>query len=460
MLLIYRITFSGEQIMMIQMPKTAEYIIDKLYERGFECYAVGGCIRDSLSGRYPHDWDFTTNAAPDEIISCFSEHRVIDIGKKYGTICVVINNENFEITTYRTDGSYADSRHPDSVAFSRDLVDDLSRRDFTINALAYNHICGLVDEFNGVDDLKNGIIRCINDPDNRFSEDALRILRALRFASTCGYMIEPLSEQAIFRNMNSLLSVSKERISSELTRILCGKNVEYILNRYRDVFAVIIPELVPMFGFDQHTPHHNLDVYAHTARAVSYTYSDPILRTAMLLHDTAKPISCKKDENGRCHFKGHPDLSAEIAESVLRRLRFKKSSINTICLLIRYHDNRLTPDSKTVKRCMRDIGAQNVASLLNIQYADIMAQSDYLHQQKLDTLSAVKKEYERVLSSGECYSLPDLAIRGNDIKHLGVSDDKYVGMILEKLLDAVICDQVPNSRQQLASYAAELITEL
>lgn len=448
---------NGGETMRLNLPDIPKLIIKTLEKNGFECYAVGGCVRDSIIGHVVNDWDFTTNATPSEIEHCFSDYTTVDIGKKFGTICVVIDGENFEITTYRTDGDYSDSRHPESVEFSQNLLDDLSRRDFTINALAYNDRVGLVDEFDSLNDLRFGVIRCIGDADTRFNEDALRILRALRFASTYGYSIESKTSEAILTNKDKLNHISSERVIKEFSRLLCGDNVDFILRRYRDVIAIIIPEVSVMFNFNQNSLHHNKDLWRHTVSSVKHTAPDEVLRTAMLLHDIGKPMTVSTDKMGHSHFHNHPKLSAAMASTILKRLKYPTAFINKVNLLIENHDIRLTPDTPTVKRCMRDLGADNTKDLLTIQRADILAQSTYKRQEKLYTLDLVVSEYERILNSGECYTLDALAVNGKDIIHLGVSSGELIGKILSKLLDKVIEGKISNDTESLLLYAKNLI---
>lgn len=443
--------------MTIDLPNVARLIIDTLEKSGFDCFAVGGCVRDSITNHAVNDWDFTTNATPDEIERCFSEYTTVDVGKRFGTICVVIDGENYEITTYRTDGEYLDSRHPETVEFSKNLLDDLSRRDFTINALAYNDRVGLVDEFGGLSDLQYGVIRCIGDADTRFSEDALRILRALRFASTYGYSIENKTAQSILKKKDKLSLVSSERIIKEFSRLLCGDSVDFILRRYKDVIATFIPEISVMFNFDQNSLHHNKDLWRHTVSAVKNTPPDSVLRTAMLLHDIGKPMTVSKDSSGYSHFHNHQKLSAAMATTILKRLKYPNAFINTVTLLIENHDNRLTPDSPTVKRCMRDLGAENTRSLLSIQRADILAQSSYKRMEKLETLDLVSSEYERILQSNECYSLDTLAVNGKDIIHLGVTSGEKIGQILSILLNRVISGKISNDAESLLLFAKNII---
>ncbi len=443
--------------MKIALPDDVRLILSTLKENGFECFCVGGCVRDSLSEKAVNDWDFTTNATPNEIERCFSSYQTIDIGKKFGTICVVINGENYEITTYRIDADYKDSRHPESVSFSKNLKDDLSRRDFTINALAYNDEVGVVDEYGGLNDLSMGVIRCIGDADERFNEDALRILRALRFASTYGYSIEQKTSESILRNRENLCDISPERITKEFNRLLCGDNVDFILRRYREVFAVIIPQISGMFNFDQNTKHHNKDLWRHTVSAVKNTPPDPVLRMAMLLHDIGKPMTEHKDKKGASHFPNHPKLSCAMAKTILTNLRFSNDFISTVTLLIENHDNRYTPDAPMIKRCMRDLGVENTRKLLAIQRADILAQSSYKRAEKLSTLDSVVSEFDRIINEKECFSLDTLAINGKDIIHLGVVKGEKIGEILKILLDEVIEGKLKNEKSELLDFAKTLI---
>lgn len=443
--------------MKIILPDDAKLILSTLKDNGYECFCVGGCVRDSLSEKTVNDWDFTTNATPDEIEKCFSSYTTIDIGKKFGTICVVINGQNYEITTYRIDSDYKDSRHPESVSFSKNLKDDLSRRDFTVNALAYNEEVGVVDEYGGLDDLSLGVIRCIGNADERFNEDALRILRALRFASTYGYSIEQKTSESILRHRGNLCDIAPERITKELTKLLCGDNVDFILRRYREVFAVIIPQISGMFNFDQNTKHHNKDLWRHTVSSVKNTPPDPVLRMTMLLHDIGKPMTMHTDEKGASHFPNHPKLSCAMAKSILTDLRFPNDFISTVTLLIENHDNRYTPDAPMIKRCMRDLGVENTRKLLTIQRADILAQSNYKRAEKLSTLDSVVEEFERILVEKECFNLESLAVNGKDIIHLGVVKGEKIGQILRTLLDYVIDEKLKNEKDELLNFAKTII---
>ena len=343
------------------------------------------------------------------------------------------------------------------LTFSKNLKDDLSRRDFTVNAMAYNDRVGLVDEFDGLKDLQYGVVRCVGEPDVRFTEDALRIIRALRFASTYGYSIEPKTSESILKNKDKLSLVACERVVVELNKLLCGDHVDFILRRYKDVIATIIPEISIMFNFDQKSLHHNKDLWRHTVSAVKNTPKNEVLRTAMLLHDLGKPMTVSTDKDGHCHFHNHPKLSAAMATTILKRLKYPTAFINTVNTLIENHDNRLTPQSAVVKRCLCDLGEENMRNLLSIQRADILAQSMYKREEKLSTLEAVYNEFERIISSGECYSLDTLAVNGKDIIHLGVQSGQLIGEVLSKLLDKVIKDELKNEKEELLAFARHYI---
>lgn len=445
--------------MNVVLNENAKRIIERLRQNGYPCYAVGGCVRDTLMGRTPHDWDFTTPALPDEIERVFADCRTVNFGKEFGTIAVILDNEPYEITTYRVDGDYSDGRHPDKVSFSTSLTDDLARRDFTINAMAYNDEEGLIDPFDGQRDLGYGVIRCVGVATQRFAEDALRILRALRFASTLGFSIEPGTSEAILSGRRMLTGISPERIRDELLKLLCGDKADFVLRRYRTVIAVFIPELQGTFDFEQHTPHHNRDVYRHTVAALKNIEPDPLLRTVMLFHDIGKPMSHTVDKHGVSHYKNHPMLGAAMTEEILRRLCLPRLFIEEVCTLIRYHDLRLDADPVEIKRYLNLLGAAAMRKLYKIRLADTLAQSMYLRREKLEQLEAVNAEMERILSAGECYSLSMLALNGSDLIHMGVGSGKRIGEILNALLEKVITGEIPNEREPLLAAASKLITE-
>ena len=446
--------------MNIVLPKNVKLIIDILNKNNFEAFIVGGCVRDSIIGLTPHDWDICTNAKPEEIKKCFEFFNTFDSGIKHGTISIVIDGEVYEVTTYRIDGTYSDNRRPDSVTFTSDIAKDLARRDFTINAMAYNEQCGLIDPYSGRNDLLDKIIRCVGNPDFRFNEDALRIIRALRFASVYDFVIENETSKSICKNADLLKNIAVERISVEFNKLLCGNGAEEILNNYRDVIAVFIPEIKPMFDYSQHTKHHNRDLWRHTTYSVKSIDKMPLLRMSMLLHDIGKPKACKRDEDGTCHFKGHPKYSAEMAEIILRRHKYPTDFIETCVTLIKYHDVRFNGSKRQLRHVMSAIGDKNVELLLKIQRADIMAQSDYKHKEKLEKLNLACEVYEKILADKDCFTLKQLKINGNDIKKLGVTEGVKIGKILKMLLSLVIEDKLENKKSALLNKAEEIRDEI
>lgn len=439
--------------MKIQLSDGVKVIISQINKFGFEAFAVGGCVRDSLLGLTPNDWDVCTNAKPDEIKKCFEDFKVFDTGIKHGTVSVVFKDSVFEVTTYRIDGEYADNRHPENVEFTSDINRDLARRDFTVNAMAYNEETGIIDPYDGIKDIKNKIIRCVGDPDKRFNEDALRILRGLRFASVYDFRIDKTTSDSIKANANLLDNIASERINVELNKLLCGIGVESILNEYRDVFTVLISEITPMFDYDQRSKHHSRDLWHHTTYAVSTVKNDPLLRVTMLLHDIGKPHVRTTDENGYCHFKNHQNVSVEIADKILHRLRYSANFIDDCLVLIKYHDVRFCGSKKQLKRLMNKIGADNTRLLFEIQYADISAQSEYQQKQKLENIRIAKQQFEEIIKENECFTLKQLAVNGNDIKQIGITDGRQIGNILNYLMDKVIDNEIENEKSILLQAA-------
>lgn len=446
--------------MNIVLPENVKIIIDNLNKNNFEAFIVGGCVRDSIIGLTPHDWDICTNAKPEEIKKCFEKFNTFDSGIKHGTISIVLDGEVFEVTTYRIDGTYSDNRRPDSVTFTSDITKDLARRDFTINAMAYNEQSGLIDPYGGKNDLHDKIIRCVGNPDFRFNEDALRLIRALRFASVYNFAIDNKTSESIHKNADLLKNIAVERISVELNKLLCGYGAEGILNNYRDVFAVFIPEINPMFDYNQHTKHHNRDLWRHTTYSVKSVDDNPLLRMSMLLHDIGKPKACKRDEDGSCHFKSHPKYSAEMSDNILRRLKYPTDFIETCITLIKYHDVRFNGSKRQLRHVMSAIGDKNVELLLKIQRADIMAQSDYKHKEKLEKLDLACKVYREILADKDCFTLKQLEINGNDIKKLGVDEGVKIGKILKMLLSLVIEDKLKNEKSALIKKAEKIRDEI
>ncbi len=439
--------------MKILLPQNVKTITDILKNNGHESFIVGGCVRDSLMGLTPHDWDICTSAKPEQIKKCFEDFNTFDSGIKHGTISIVIDKEIYEVTTYRIDGEYTDNRHPQTVTFTDDITKDLARRDFTINAMAYSGERGLVDPFNGQVDLKNKSIKCVGNPDNRFNEDALRIIRALRFASTYGLAIEEKTSDSILRNAHLLNNIAVERIAVEFNKLICGKGAEAILNNYRDIIAVFIPEIRKMFDFEQKTKHHNRDVWHHTIRSVAQIDNNVLVRITMLFHDLGKPDVCTCDADGSTHFKGHPKYSAKRAEDILRRLKYPTSFIEDCLKLIIYHDVRFNGSKKQLKHVMSAIGEDKVSLLFKVQRADVMAQSDYMHEEKLQKIETASKVFEEIIEEQSCFTLKQLAVNGNDLKAIGITNGKIIGKTLKYLLSLVIDEKTENEKSALINIA-------
>lgn len=419
-----------------------------LESAGFEAYAVGGCVRDSLLGKVPTDYDVTSSAAPDEMKAVFKNEHVIETGIKHGTLTVLINKNPIEITTFRVDKEYLDNRHPSKVEFTRSLKEDLARRDFTVNALAYSEKTGIVDLFGGAFDLEKGIIRCVGDPEKRFDEDALRIMRGLRFASVLGFEIEEKTSAAIKEKRKLLKNVSAERLSSELIKLLCGKNAAKILLEYSDVLSVFIPELSALKGFEQHHFRHDKDVLGHTAAVIDNIPPKPVLRLAAFFLDIAKPDSFSIDESGTGHFYGHAPLGAEKAEAILSRLRFDNETKKSVCELIRHHEDRFEPSAKAIKRVLGKIGPSLYDDLLTLMYADDLGKKlEYQNPKSFyDEYRLIAK---KIVEEGECFSLKKLAVGGSDLISLGISPGPEMGRILNVLLEKVINGELSNEKEKL-----------
>ena len=441
--------------MKITIPENVEIIIKRLIKGGYSAYVVGGCVRDSIMGAAPHDWDICTSAMPEETLNTLGSHNVIDSGLKHGTVTVNFGGSLFEITTFRTDGVYLDNRRPESVTFVRSLKEDLSRRDFTINAIAYNHTDGICDYFGGMEDIRNKIIRCVGNPDKRFNEDALRILRALRFASKLGFEIEKYTSEAVHKNAGLLRNISAERIASELIRILNGEYVEKILTDYSDVIAVVIPEIIPMIGFEQRNPHHIYDVWGHTVKVIAHSPHGKILRLAALFHDIGKPECYTIDEKGTGHFHGHPKISAAMAEKIMYRLKLDKKTISDVIVLIEYHDKRPPAEPKNVRRLLSKIGTENFKRLMELKKADAKGQNPDLLNQKLDYIAELERICEEETADGKQFTIKSLQINGNDLMRLGIKEGRQIGLILKYLLSLVIDGAVENEYHALVKEAAE-----
>ena len=443
--------------MQISIPDYVAGIIGKLQDNGFEAYAVGGCVRDSILGLEPNDWDVTTNALPQEVKRLF--RRTVDIGIEHGTVKVMHKNDGVEITTYRIDGEYEDSRHPKEVTFTPDLKEDLRRRDFTINAMAYSNSTGLIDLFGGKEDLKTGIIRAVGDPKERFSEDALRILRALRFSARFKYDIEDETKQAMVLLAPTLSRISAERIREELEKMIVSDNPDRL--RWAYIFGVtkvIFPEWDAMMECKQTTPHHFTDVGDHTIVAMEYivkNYSDipkpdrRILCLSTLLHDIAKPVMKTTGPDGIDHFKGHPEKGEEMAVSVLQRLKYDNDTIRRVRKLVRYHDERPELTYPSVRRFISQVGVSNLDNLIRLKYADLYAHARYLWDDKLYQVEKFNEMYQTIRSNKDPLEIKDLAVDGEDLIREGIPAGPKIGEKLRQFLDCVLEDPLMNTKDKL-----------
>ncbi len=432
-------------------------ILSILEKAGFSAYIVGGCVRDTLMGIPIHDYDITTNALPQQIIEVFSDHKVIPTGIKHGTVTVFHNDEPFEITTFRIDGEYTDSRRPNSVTFTVSLREDLARRDFTMNAIAMDLNGNIYDPFGGEDDIRNGIIRCVGNPTERFTEDALRILRAIRFSSVLGFDIEEKTAEAIHSLKSRLDNISAERISVELMKLLGGRNCVSVLLEYRDIIGQIIPELIPAFDLDQHSPYHKYDVYEHIVRAVNAVPTDiegaDILRLTMLLHDVGKPVCFKLDENGRGHFKGHAKVGAEMSKDILHRLKFDNKTINTVHDIIYRHSDKIESE-KQIKRIINQIGFEKFLLLIEAKKADNKAKHSFVLAE-IDEFDSYSHTARHLMAENACMSISALAVNGTDLMEIGYTG-KEIGVCLNNILELVIDEKIENNREKLLKYAQEM----
>lgn len=438
---------------MIKLPEKVKFIIDTIMNAGYEAYAVGGCIRDSILGRVPDDWDITTSATPYQVKELFN--RTIDTGIQHGTVTVMLDKEGFEVTTYRIDGEYEDSRHPKEVTFTANLVEDLKRRDFTINAMAYNDRAGLVDVFEGIRDIERKTIRCVGEPKERFTEDALRMMRAVRFSAQLGYEIEEKTAAAIKELAANLVNISAERIQAELVKLVTSPHPENLRIAYETgITKVIMPEFDVCMETVQNNPHHCYSVGEHTLRSMQSIQPDKVLRLSMLFHDIGKPATISTDEKGIDHFYGHPNVSEEMARKILRRLKFDNHTIYMVTGLVKYHDRNVEPAPKYVRRAILKVGEDIFPLLFDIKKADIAAQSDYKREEKLEILDQVRAAYEEVLAKNQCVSLKMLEVTGKDlITEAGMESGPGLGRVLGKLLDEVIEEPELNKKEILLKLA-------
>lgn len=438
--------------MELKIPEKAEIILHTLEEAGYEAYVVGGCVRDSILGRSPDDWDITTSAKPEEVKALF--RRTVDTGLIHGTVTVILDKEGFEVTTYRVDGEYEDGRHPKEVSFTASLEEDLKRRDFTMNAMAYNPKRGLVDLFGGVQDMENRIVRCVGNPMERFTEDALRILRAVRFSAQLGFSIEGETLKAISALAPNLKYVSAERIQVELLKLLVSPHPDYLRTAYEaGITKEILPEFDRCMETEQNTPHHCYTVGEHTLQSLLNIRADKVLRLTMLLHDFGKPSVKRTDENGRDHFKTHGPEGEKMAVSILRRLKMDNDTIRKVRSLIKWHDFRPKGDAVSVRKAISMIGEELFPLYLEVQRADILAQSLYKREEKLKRLSSVKALYKEIMDRGECISLKTMALTGRDLIDAGYAPGKELGEILERLLAHVLENPEDNKKEILLKLA-------
>ena len=444
--------------MQIQLPEKVEYIINTLEAAGYEAYTVGGCVRDSLLNREPDDWDITTSARPQQVKEVFS--RTIDTGIQHGTVTVMMGKEGFEVTTYRIDGEYEDSRHPKEVIFTANLIEDLKRRDFTINAFAYNHRSGIVDAFDGMTDLKNGIIRCVGEAKERFTEDALRMMRAVRFSAQLGYAIEEKTKEAIVELAPNLKNISAERIQVELVKLLQSPHPDYLRVAYElGMTKVIMPEFDKAIETPQNNPHHMYNVGEHLLHTLLEVRPDRSLRIAALLHDIAKPDIETKDKDGISHFHGHAEAGEEKAVAIMRRLKFDNDTINKVKKYVKYHDYKIEATPRAVRRALNKIGKEYFKEVLELKQADMLAQSSYQREEKEDNLRQVTALYKEILQKEECVSLKELAVTGKDIIELGVPQGKQLGAVLQILLEEVLENPQHNTRDYLLETVKQMIAE-
>lgn len=435
----------------MRIPENVREILNRLEGAGYEAWCVGGAVRDALLGLEPGDWDVTTSAPPEAVLALFAPNA-LPTGLQHGTVTVG-GGRGVEVTTFRRDGEYLDNRHPDHVEFTRSLTEDLSRRDFTVNAIAADLRGELADPFRGREDLERRVLRAVGQPEKRFQEDALRILRGLRFSARLGFTIEPGTAAAIRRCAPLLENIAPERIQTELTGMLCGEHVLEVLLGYPEVLGVFLPEILPCVGFDQHSVYHCYDVWEHTARAVAAVKPLPVLRYAMLLHDIGKPETFSLDEEGRGHFYGHWRRSVPLAQAALERLRMDNRSRQTILTLVERHDCELPLSERSVRRNLARYGEETLRLLLEVKRADNLAQAEaYRDRQAL--IRQWEDLLELVLAEGACFSLRQLAAKGNDLTALGLRGPA-VGRALEELLELVIDEKLPNERGMLLEYVKE-----
>ena len=439
---------------LMNLPAPVAFALERLNAAGFEAYLVGGCVRDACLGRTPTDFDIATQATPEEMRRALRGERLLDTGLKHGTLTLLKEGLPIQITTYRQDGAYSDSRHPDAVAFTRSLREDVLRRDFAINALAWHPQTGLIDHVNGLSDLENRLIRAVGDPERRMAEDSLRILRALRFSAKLGFAIAPDTLNAMMAAGEGLQGVSAERVAEELNQTLLAPDVAAALRDYPRVLYLALPELSPMLHTPQRTRFHAFDLWEHTLRTMAETEADLALRWAALLHDSGKPAAATHDPDGTSHFKGHQAVSAALSQKILKRLKQPSALVEEVCILVKHHDDRIRPDN--LKRWLNRLGPETGLKMLKLQYADARAHAPLIADEAHKILR-LYEEAEALIQSGSCLFLRDLAIDGRDLMALGFKEGPAVGKTLRHLLDQVIEGHLKNDRAALLSAAQALL---
>ena len=442
--------------MTIQLPEDVKKIIEIIEKAGYEAYAVGGCVRDSLLLRNPNDWDITTSAKPEKVKELFK--KTIDTGIEHGTVTVMMHHVGYEVTTYRIDGEYEDARHPKNVTFTSNLIEDLKRRDFTINAMAYNDRSGIVDAFDGISDLEKGIIRAVGNPRERFDEDALRMMRAVRFSAQLGYLIEEDTKKAIQELSINLQKISAERIQVELVKLVSSDHPEKMRDLYETgITAVILPEFDKAMVTAQNNPHHCYTVGEHIIQSMAASDADKNIRLAMLYHDIGKPACLTTDEKGIDHFYGHPEVSGQICKASLRKLKFDNDTIHTVVQLVTHHDYQILPEKKYVRRAMNRIGKDIFPLLLKVKQADLHAQSTYQREEKQEKLDEICALYKEIVQENECVDLKGLAVTGSDLIAWGMKPGRELGEMLSQLLAIVIDDPGKNQKEALKEIFLELL---
>jgi len=434
---------------MLKLPEYVESVLSALEAAGHEAWCVGGCVRDLRLGRVPEDWDVTTSARPKETMELFGE-RAVPTGLKHGTVTVCIDHRGVEVTTFRKDGEYRDHRRPEQVVFTNSLEEDLLRRDFTVNAMAINRCGKFCDPFGGATDLKQGVLRCVGEADRRFNEDALRILRGLRFAAQLGFSIEKKTAEAIRSNRTLLRDVAAERIWVEFAKLLRGKNAAQILREYPEVIGVFWPEILPMVGFNQKNYHHCYDIWEHTLHSMEAVPEDTILRCTMLLHDIGKTACFTVDDDGVGHFYGHAAISEELADRMLRRLRVDNGTRETVVRLVRWHDREILRTDKGIRRALRQLGETDLRRLIAVKRADNLAQAPRFRDRQRE-IDKAEQILNRLLEEDACFSLKQLAVNGNDLLAMGFQGVE-IGAALDRLLNAVVDGELPNEREKLLAH--------